>query len=190
MLCGQSPVALCDPCWKRLPPAPTTRVRGVGPVPALFGYEGVGATVVGSLKFRDGRRLVTTVADAIADRVLVEGRTDGLVCTWMPTSGRRRRDRGFDQSELVAQAVGRRLGCDVDGLLRRRAGDPQTGRSRAERADNVRFALRSRRRGAVIRRLLVIDDVCTTGATIRAARATLDELDVPDLRFFCVARTP
>ena len=159
-------------------------------MPALFGYEGAGTTVVGSLKFRDGRRLVTTLADAIADRVLDDVRTDDLVCTWLPTSPRRRRDRGFDQSELVAHAVGRRLGCEVDGLLRRPAGDPQTGRTRAARADNVRFTLRSKWRGARIPRLLVIDDVCTTGATIRAARTTLDVLRVPDVRFFCIARTP
>ena len=189
VLCGAGRVALCSACWRRLPPPPSTRVRGIGAVPALFAYEGHGAAVVGALKFRDGRRLVTRLADAIADRVLDEVRTDDLVCTWLPTSTVRRHERGFDQSELLARAVGRRLGCRVEGLLRRRPGEAQTGRTRAERAENVAFALR-RRRGPGIGRLLAIDDVCTTGATIRAGRDALDALSVPDLRFFTVARTP
>lgn len=188
-VCGQAGAAVCDPCWRRLPPPPSTRVRGVGPVPALFAYDGAGATVIGSLKFRDGRRVLTRCADAIADRVLDEMRTDDLVCAWLPTSARRRRERGFDQAELLARAVGRRLGCPVEGLLRRRPGAAQTGRTRSERAENVRFSL-ARRRGVGIERLLVLDDVCTTGATIRAARAAFDLLDLPDLRYFTIARTP
>lgn len=189
VVCGQPRAAVCEPCWRRLPPAPSTRVRGVGPVPALFAYEGTGATVVGALKFRDGRRVVTRVADAIADRVLDEVRTDDLVCTWLPTSPARRRERGFDQSELLARAVGRRLGCGTERLLRRAPGGAQTGRTRSQRADNVSFTCHPRRGGG-IRRLLVLDDVCTTGATIRAADAALRTLAIDDLRFFCAARTP
>lgn len=175
--------ALCPVCARRLASAPSTRVRGVGQVPALFAYEGAGATVVQALKFRDGRRLVTPLADALADQVVP---VDDLTCTWLPTTRRRRRARGFDQSELLARAVARRLGVPVSRTLRRAPGASQTGRTRAERDQNVTFRVVC----PIDRPLLVIDDVCTTGATIRAANAALRGAGGRDLQFLTVARTP
>lgn len=152
-------------------------------MPALFAYEGAGATVVQALKFRDGRRLVTPLADALA--TLVDP-ADGLQCTWLPTSGGRRRTRGFDQSELLARAVARRLGVPVVPLLRRGSGASQTGRTRLERDANVRFGPTRPARGPVV----AIDDVCTTGATIRAAATALRDGGATSIQFVTVARTP
>ncbi len=152
-------------------------------MPALFAYEGIGATVVQALKFRDGRRLITPLADAAAAIVRP---VDGMVCTWLPTSGRRRRARGFDQSELLARAIARRLTIPAASILRRSPGQAQTGRSRADRAQNVVF----RTTRAAVGPLLVIDDVCTTGATIRAAALALEEIGAESVQFVTVARTP
>ncbi|WP_436792936.1 ComF family protein [Actinospongicola halichondriae] len=159
----------------------------MGRVPALFSYEGVGATVVQALKFRDGRRLVTPLADALAD--LVE-HDEPVVCTWLPTSGSRRRTRGFDQSELLARAVARRLGAPAVSVLRRSPGAAQTGRTRAERDRNVEFRVTTKAVRTVDRPLLVLDDVCTTGATIRAAATALREIGASSVAFMTVARTP
>ncbi len=187
LVCGRTGEPLCLSCRRRLTPPPSTRVRGVGRVPALFAYEGVGATVVQSLKFRDGRRLVTPLADALADVVRsLHWADERVVCTWLPTSGGRRRRRGFDQSELLARAVARRLDAPALSVLRRRPGRAQTGRTRMERDRNVEFHAVCR----VDRPLLVVDDVCTTGATIRAASTALGEVDAPVVRFVTVARTP
>jgi predicted amidophosphoribosyltransferase len=182
-ICGRPGEPLCSLCGRRLVPPPSTRVRGVGRVPALFAYEGVGAAVVQALKFRDGRRLVTPLADALAERVV---RHDELVCTWLPTSGRRRRARGFDQSELLARAVARRLGVPAVPVLRRRPGPSQTGRNRTDRDGNVEFVLRSRPTGP----LVVVDDVCTTGATLRAAAEALVAAGCGPAQYLTVARTP
>jgi predicted amidophosphoribosyltransferase len=194
VVCGRPGDAICSSCRRRLVPAPSTRIRGVGKVPALFSYEGVGAAVVQALKFRDGRRAIAPLADEIAARAAHDLCLDELVCTWLPTSARRRRERGFDQSELLAHAVARRLGRPVQARLRRRPGAAQTGRSRDERADNVAFTLTRRAwrsaPGRPTERLLVLDDVCTTGATIRAAAAAFGHLSGHDPHFFTVARTP
>lgn len=187
VVCGRTGEPLCRVCDRRLTPAPSTRVRGVGRVPALFAYEGVGAAVVQALKFRDGRRLITPLADAIAGRV---DAPPDLRCTWLPTSTHRRRQRGFDQSELLARAIARRLDRPVVPVLHRLPGSAQVGQNRDQRDQNVTFvACRSRRRSSG-GPLLVVDDVCTTGATIRAAAATFDDLDIADRMYFVVARTP
>lgn len=185
VLCRAGSAPLCSGCARQLPVPPNGRVRGIGPLPALFAYEGMGATVVQALKFRDGRRLVGPLADGLCG--LVPPGPVHLV-TWVPTSAARRRRRGFDQAELLAQALGRRLDVPCRPLLRRVPGPSQTGRSRAQRSGNVRFV--PARRLPPPCRAVVVDDVCTTGATIRSAAHTLATAGWHSLDFAVVARTP
>ena len=183
VLCRRGRAPLCGSCGSDLRPPPSTRVRGVGPVPALFAYEGAGARIVQALKFRDGRRLVGPLADGLC--ALVPSGPPPVV-SWIPTTAARRRGRGFDQSELLARALARRLGLPCRPVLRRLGGPSQTGRNRVERADNVGF----RPVGQPSGRLVLVDDVCTTGATIRAAAATLGARGGSTPSFVVVARTP
>ena len=184
VLCGDGREPLCLGCGRQLTPPPTASIRGIGAVPALFAYEGGGARVVQALKFRDGRRLVAPLADGLTG---LADAAPSAVVSWIPTSGARRRRRGFDQAELLARAVARRLDLPCRPVLRRRPGPSQTGRNRAERAGNVAFRAVGRH---PIGPVVVIDDVCTTGATIRAARDALDAALAGDVRFVVVARTP
>lgn len=186
MLCGTVGEALCPACARQLRPPPTTTVRGVGPVAALFAYDGVGARVVQVLKYRDGRRLVGTLADGLTGLVVPAPDTH---VTWIPTSAARRRTRGFDQSELIARALARRLDSRCRPTMIRSRGPAQTGQSRAQRATNV--VLRARRdAGHACGGLIVVDDVCTTGATVRAAADALGQVVDVAPTFLVVARTP
>ena len=184
VLCGTGDQALCVACSTGLVPPPTATVRGLGAVPALFAYEGAGARVVQALKFRDGRRLVSPLADGLTG---LASSPPTAIVTWVPTTAARRRHRGFDQSELLARALARRLEVPCRRLLRRRPGPAQTGRSRSERAGNV--ALVPARRAHDLD-VVVVDDVCTTGATLRAARAALHAAGTASTQVVVVARTP
>src|SRR5688500_14690893 len=90
---------------------------------ALLAYDADVRQVVVGLKNRDQRGRITELARSLATLV---PDVPGLVVTWAPTSASRRRQRGFDQAELLARAVARRAGRPVARLLSRRPGPPQS----------------------------------------------------------------
>jgi predicted amidophosphoribosyltransferase len=94
--------------------------------------------------------------------------------TWAPTSPERVRRRGFDPAEVIARAVARDLSVPATATLDRITLDAQHGRSRTQRLEGPSFAVRQQfARDHVAGRLLLVDDVVTTGATLRAASACL-----------------
>jgi predicted amidophosphoribosyltransferase len=162
------------------------------PIVSALPYEGDIRRRVVDMKY-GGRRsfareLARQLADAVRDdvkRTGVDGTID--VVTWAPTSSSRRRRRGFDQAAVIARHVARELGVPCQRLLVRESRAAQTGRSRVARLAGPRFrALRTRRP----RRVLVVDDVVTTGATLRAAAHALTASGWGDVTLAAVASTP
>ena len=134
---------------------------------AVSGHEGRRADLVRALKY--GR--ATTVIAELADELAAVAPPSDVV-TWIPASPSRRRRRGFDQGELLARSVARRLGRPARRLLRRADDVAQTSRDRAGREAGPTFVPAGRRlRGGC--HVLVVDDVRTTGATLAAAAAVL-----------------
>lgn len=109
----------------------------------------------------------------------------------VPLHRTRRRDRGFNQSELVARGLARGRGLPLLGrvLAKTRATPPQTSLAAAERAANVRgaYAVRNAKklRGMT---LLLVDDVFTTGATLRECAAALRTAGAREVRALTVAQ--
>lgn len=177
-LCHRPGPAPCPSCSAECLPAPATAA-----VPAVIAYEGAGRALVTALKYRNGRVLVPALAAAMA-RLAAPTPVD--VVTWAPTSAARRRRRGYDQAELLARAVARFLGVPCQRLLRRQPGPAQTGRRRAERLGGPAFASRHRPPA----RVLVVDDVVTTGATLAAAVAALRRAGATEVHAVALAATP
>lgn len=106
------------------------------------------------------------------------------VVTWVPASRAGRRERGYDQGQLLARAVGRRAGWPVAELLRRpTAARTQRGRSRDERLAGVAFTVRRPVAGPV----LVLDDVTTTGASLSQAASALRRAGASEVHGLAVA---
>jgi len=143
-------------------------------------YEGAGREVVARLKYRNARCVVpwlaTQMASLVADSMVDDSEAGEHidVVTWVPTTGVRRRRRGFDQGRVLAVAVARRLVVPCRCLLRRRRGPPQTGRNRAQRLDGPELEVLAGL-GAP-GHVLLVDDVVTTGATLAAAANRLKEV--------------
>lgn len=145
---------------------------------ALVDYDDTVAELVAGLKFRRVRSAVGWIAMAMADRLVAAGERLDVV-TWVPASRKGRRRRGYDQGEVVARAIARRLGIDSCDLLARRDTHSQVGRARSGRLDGPNLIARSSRRSTSVAgaAVVVIDDVVTTGASLAAAGRALDDLE-------------
>jgi ComF family protein len=108
----------------------------------------------------------------------------------MPLHWRKRLQRGFNQSELLANFLSKRTGIPVLGALKRRKRtDPQAGLTRAQRRTNVAGAFEVRGRDKVEgRHVLLIDDVLTTGATASACSAVLKRAGARRVTVLTLAR--
>jgi predicted amidophosphoribosyltransferase len=99
---------------------------------------------------------------------------DELAATWVPLGPRRRRARGFDQAEVLARCVGSLSGVPVRRFLRRTLEtDPQARRPGRDRHRALRGAFVSVRTPPP--RVILVDDVMTSGATAAACAAALRE---------------
>lgn len=108
-----------------------------------------------------GRLLAAKVSEALADRY-------DLIC-WVPVSRKRKRERGYDQARLLAAATAKELGQPLLRTLKKvKNNRAQSGlNSAAERRGNVKNAYRPYRQERFAgKRVLLIDDIVTTGATL------------------------
>ena len=110
----------------------------------------------------------------------------------LPLHPRRLRQRGFNPAQLLARSVARALDVRLaPGLLERMRDTPsQTGLDRRERHRNVRDAFRARAGCRPPPRVLLVDDVVTTGSTLAEAARALRRAGALEVAAVCAARTP
>jgi ComF family protein len=168
-----------DSC-RDCPPRPITSAR------AAFAYRGPAKAAVHRLKFSGWRG----VGDALAAAVAALGPPPADAVTWVPLARRRRAERGFDQAKVLARALARRLDLPVVAVVRRtKATAPQARRSREQRLRAMEGAF-SRIPGATSpARLLLVDDVLTTGATASACAAKLVDAGAAEVHLVTACRS-
>jgi len=155
-------------------------------------YAGGLRILIHELKFRGRRRVAARLAEGLlADPASSATLAPPGVLVPVPLHPRRRRERGFNQSEVLAEEIGRRCGWRVapGALVRRKETAAQPGLSAAARRRNVAGAFAVRRPAQIAGRVVVlVDDVVTTGATARACAQALRRAGAREVRLLTVAR--
>lgn len=164
-------------------------VPGIAAVHACVPYEEPLTALLIQAKYGGNPHTLTALADLLVD--LMPDRAalgEPHVVTSIPLSRARRRRRGHDQVLPLARRVARSLDRPlVDALRRLRGGDPQAGLSRTARRRNLMGRFRAR--GVQGRRVLLVDDVVTTGATLEAAARALATAGASSVVGLCLFRT-
>lgn len=172
LMCATEPEvpgsALCTDCDVTVARARRLRsVEGLDHFSAPFEHAGMVKELMAAAKFRARLRVLDWFANE-----MIRGIQDlDVDCiTWIPGSWQGRLDRGFDPSQVLARRIGALVGVKVCRLLARAPGSPQRSRSLAGRHAGPALVLACR---DVPERLLLVDDVCTTGASLHAAAVVL-----------------
>ncbi|MDH3253673.1 MAG: ComF family protein [Acidobacteriota bacterium] len=158
---------------------------------AMWSYEPPVDSVLKALKFSARLDLARPLAEKLASR-LGEDAVCGDVVAPVPLHWRRRLARGYDQADELGRIVASRLGVRFARLLRRhRPTKAQSSLPKTRRTANLRSAFRLRK-GVALRnqRVVLIDDIVTSGATISAAARCLDRAGARSVIAAVIARTP
>lgn len=197
LLCGErvSPGEdICPGCRQEVPPKPFRRLYslpGSGAdgfqVTAPMDYTGGFRKTLYRFKFQGEYGLSRPLGRLMA-KAVPEGESFYCVA-WVPMTGKKRREWGYDQSRLLAKAVARALGLPCRPLLEKtRETDTQHELSRRDREKNVRNAY-SARGEAAGKSILLVDDIITTGATLTECAEALYRAGAKRVAGLCAADT-
>lgn len=175
---------LCASCALGLRALPRLRA-----VHTAIAYEGTGMELVRRFKFEGRRDALDVLAARLALRVR-ELRFDSIVP--VPRHISRVRSEGSDPVHALARALARASGRPLAGsvLVRARATPPQTGLSVPARRANVAASFRARKGALAGARVLLLDDVATTGATLLEAARSLRASGARRVTLAALAGTP
>ena len=198
---GELPYPRCDRCghptrgracaWCALLPPFVRAVRSV-----CWAHDGAGRDIVHALKYGGWERAAEGMAARMARAAWPRDvREERAALVPVPLSAGRRRERGYNQSERLAAALGARLGVAVwdDVVARARDTPSQTRLTPEQRLSNVSGAFRAvagddaRLSGA---HLVLVDDVVTTSATLNACAAALFAAGARILSYATFGRAP
>ncbi len=189
--CGAEGRLLCTACTGRLRPAPPCCYRcqtastsaltcvdcqvasPLYRVQAAIIYEKLAKHLVWKLKFGHAQTAAKEIA-ALMRPLADQQKPDSFLVVPIPTATTRIRQRGYDQARLVARELARLLRQPYADILARQSQAHQVGASRQQRLAQLKNAFRvTKPRQISGTRIMLIDDVVTTGATLEAAAVTL-----------------
>jgi ComF family protein len=200
---------VCEGCWRGLPPLAPVRcprcdeALGAGPgaatpcgrclldppafetLRAAAPYAGSAREILRAFKFGGADYIATRLAAVMHERLQLE---DADEIAAVPATRRARRVRGYHPAELLAEEISALLGIPISRrrLVKRRETEVQSRLPLARRSANVRGAFRVAGRPAP--KVLLVDDVATSGATARECARRLADAGARAVSVWCFAR--
>lgn len=208
--CGKEGSLLCSSCCQSLPrivppicprcgrpqsggvicPACVSWNSELDGIRSPLQFEGLVRRAIHDLKYNNIRALSKPMS-VILKEYLAESLVPGEVLVPVPLHPKRMRERGYNQSALLAYGLGKLAGLPVsdDCLIRTRVTPPQARTASVdERRHNVEKAFACRNQGLSGKRVIVVDDVSTSGATVSACARALKEAGAKSVWALVLAR--
>ncbi len=181
---GEGSIHLCGNCILRPPPYAGARSFGY--------YTAELSSLVRGFKFYGKRNLARLFAPLLAATFCDSWSREEIdIVVPVPLHPKRQQSRGYNQAELLARSLAHKMALPFSkhAVIRRKATLPQVGLTDAQRLENVRKAFCCTNPGQVARqRVLLVDDVMTTGATVASASRALLEGGALRVSVLVVAR--
>ena len=177
--CGKTGVhGVCPDCEGALPycKTPLHERSEIGACLAPLRYEGIVREALLNYKFHGSQSRCTGFGDILAQAAAEHFGGQFDIVTYVPVSKKRKAERGYDQSYLLAREMCRRWDTQPETMLQKTKNNPAQSSlsSREERQKNVVGAYTAVNEDKIRgRRILLIDDILTTGATLREAARVL-----------------
>lgn len=184
---------LCADCQERVPLAERTKLPYIADCVSACRYEKETAEAVRRFKFGGCQAYAHAFGELVAERIYEDLWGEFDVLSWVPLAADRRRRRGYDQSKLIAQKAAARLCLPLVCTLkkRRRVAKQSMTRSASARRANILGAYTVPKPALVAgRRILLIDDIVTTGATLSECAKTLKTAGAAEVFCAVLAKTP
>ncbi len=193
---GHKASARCDVCDRvsALSPCAQCRREAEPFVVRVAGdYDGHLRDAIAALKFEGQPQIAPDLAALLVHAWRASGTFAPEAIVTVPMPPDRRRERGYNPAELLARGCGKGLGVPVwrDAVRRTRAAPPQHRLDAVARRDNVRGLFACDGPGSAHiagRRVLMVDDVTTTGATLRAIATALTAAGASEIAGLALAR--
>ena len=181
VVCGVPARGVCGSCTGQLEPPVVPPLLAIDSSTVLCSYEGVGADLIKAVKYGNRRQAIAPMVEALVPSLPTE--VDAVVP--VPSDALRVRERGYDLTATLAKRIASRVGSVVVTPLERVTATAQTGRGRMER-QHVQY----RAYESVPERVILVDDVVTTGATAVACAIALGLAGARSISFAALAATP
>lgn len=180
--CGSDARTVCEHCLAQLRAAGPVRVEGAAGSGAAFVYCDVGAALILAGKNGGRRDVLRHLARSLVGAIP----QDAQAITWVPAATENRRKRGYDQGRVIAGALARQTQLPARQLLRRTVGTSQIGHNRSQRwlAPGLEAVC------GQWERVLVVDDVMTTGSSLTRAVVALKSVGVTRVWTLTLAAVP
>jgi len=192
-----SSVLVCDECWGKLKPNSEEVIRSknipenLDSVYPVFEFNDEIQTIIHNMKYAGRRSLARELGRRVAWYIPAGFINSDAVLVPIPLFPVKRRERGYNQAELIAQGIAEFVDIPINTKLIKRVKNTvtQTHLDAQQRHENMQnaFAIADASMLNSIRSIVLVDDVYTTGATMNAAATVLKAADVENIKALTVA---